>query len=210
MVVATAAEAEAEAEAAEAAAEAAASSASGVALCKDCACYCAGRHTHGERLNRQNDASISQSNLELEMQQLADLSVEDFLQLHGRRWHERLVQLHHTDAGTFSRAPRPLPHTCPSRRRLQRTRSIASGHSALLGEHQGDLSADGHLTIAPTPAMLDALLGPSPFPPSAESPGLCSPNAMPGATTEARSQPHQGGPCGPTVVRRSHGCELLS
>ena len=86
-------------------------------------------------------SSISQSNLELKMQQLADLSVEDFLQLHGRRWHERLVQLHHTDASTFSRASRPLPHTCPTRRRLQRTRSIASGHSALLGEHQGAAAA---------------------------------------------------------------------
>ena len=30
------------------------------------------------------------------------------------------------------------------------------------------------LTIAPTPAMLDALLRPSPFPPSAESPGRCT------------------------------------
>jgi hypothetical protein len=81
--------------------------------------------------------SISQSNLELEMQQLADLSVEDFLQLHGRRWHERVVQLHHTDAGSFSTASHPLPHTYPTRRRLQRTRSIASGHSSLLCEHQG-------------------------------------------------------------------------
>jgi hypothetical protein len=142
------------------------------------------------------------------MQQLADLSVEDFLQLHGRRWHERVVQLHHTNAGSFSTASHPLPHTYPTRRRLQRTRSIASGHSALPCEHQGDLSADGDLTIAPMPAMLDALLRPSPFPPSAESPGRCSPSAMPGATTEARSQPPQGGPCGPTSVRRSHGCEL--
>ena len=44
-----------------------------------------------------------------------------------------------------------------------------------------------------TPAMLDALLGPSPIPLSAESPGQCSPSAMPGATAEARSHP-QGGP----------------
>ena len=41
--------------------------------------------------------------------------------------------------------------------------------------------------------MLDALLGPSPIPLSAESPGQCSPSAMPGATAEARSHP-QGGP----------------
>jgi hypothetical protein len=79
----------------------------------------------------------------------------------------------------------------------------------LLCEHQGDLSADGDLTIAPTPAMLDALLGQSPFPLSAESPGRCSPSAMPGATSEARSRPPKAArPLWPTVVRRSHGCEL--
>ena len=137
--------------------------------------------------------------------------MEEFSQLHGRQgvgtsdWFNSTIPF-----SSSSTASRPLPHTCPTRRLLQRTRSIASGQSALLCEHQGDSSADGHITIAPTPAMLDALLRPSPFPPSAVSPGRCSPSVMPAATTEARSQPPKAAhECGPTVVRRSHGgCEL--
>ena len=150
------------------------------------------RYPHMGYLNRRSVVHIAVQSRARDAVACGPVDVEDFMS--GRRWHERLVQLHHTDAGTFSTASRPLPPTCPTRRRLQRTRSMASGHNAsLLGEHPCGLSADGRHTIAKTPAMLDALLGPSPIPLSAESPGQCSPSAMPGATAEARSHP-QGGP----------------
>jgi len=150
-------------------------------------------------------SSMSQSNLELEMQQLADFSVEDFVQLHegdASDWFNSTTPAPARDNVTPAAAPY-APNAAPAaalggvhhhgarasatmERAISRSEacgssrysptvpsgsraSVMSGHSALLGEHQGVLSADGRLTIAPTPAMLDALLGPSPIPPSADS-----------------------------------------
>jgi hypothetical protein len=155
-------------------------------------------------------SSMAQSNLALEMQQLADFSVEDFVQLHegdASDWFNSTTPAPARDNVTSAAAPyapnaapaaaheptlggvhhgarasATMEHAisrseaCGSSRYSPtepsgtRASAMASGHSALLGEHQGVLSADGRLTIAPTPAMLDALLGPSPIPPSADSP----------------------------------------
>jgi hypothetical protein len=158
-----------------------------------------------ENVSKGGMPSISQSNLELEMQQLADFSVEDFVQLHegdASDWFNSTTPAPARDNVTPAAAPY-APNAAPSaalgvvhhhgarasatmERAISRSEacgssrysptvpsgsraSVMSGHSALLGEHQGVLSADGRLTIAPTPAMLDALLGPSPIPPSADS-----------------------------------------
>jgi len=172
-------------------------------------------------------SDISNSNLELEMNQLGDFSVEDFVLHEGADWfHTGTPALGPTPAPGTTPAPTasalapasassaaahdadgsqdaaaPEPPTAGERTFSPTPPAGVGGHgglgglgatdgsgsgrssrSALLGERQGVLSADGSLTVAPTPSMMDSLLasggaastGGSPIPPAPRPEGAAA------------------------------------